>query len=225
MIAGMETKITDWPEFRWISRTIFDRIDTASSFAGRRESFQTYHIGVSTPRGQRAVIVRSALVNDRDVILRVHADAIRRGASTRYSPQEIEAWVAFPAPEGHEAELRSGHVFVAEEGGQIVGYGRFDTDSGEVEATYVLPEAQGRGVGRALLAEAEARARRAGFDVICVSASLNAIAFYQRAGFEPQVRRFYDLPGGLHLECMFMLKRLHAPSSGMRAGRRHAPAA
>ena len=164
------------------------------------------------------MIVRSAAENDRDAILRVHANAIRRGASTHYSRQEIDAWVAFPAPEGHEAELRSGHVFVAEEDGQIVGYGRFDTDTGEVEATYVLPEAQGRGVGKALLAESEARARRAGFDSIHVSASLNALAFYEHAGFEPQVQRFYELPGGLHLECMFMLKQIDAPSSGRRVG-------
>lgn len=164
------------------------------------------------------MIVRSAAVNDRDAILRVHENSIRSGASTHYSPQQIEAWVAFPAPEGHEAELRSGHVFVAEEGRQIVGYGRFDTDTGEVEATYVLPEARGRGVGKALLAESEARARKAGFDWIHVSASLNAVAFYEHAGFEPQVQRFYGLPGGFHLECMFMLKRLDARSSGRRAG-------
>ena len=168
---------------------------------------------------QRIVIemkIRPATVEDRDAILRVHAEAIRRGASTRYSPQQIAAWVAFPAPEGHEAELRSGHVFVAEEGGDIIGYGRFDSDTGEVEATYVLPEAQGRGVGSALLAESEARARRAGFDSIHVSTSLNAVPFYARAGFEPQVERLYELPGGRHLECMFMIRQLKAPSSGGR---------
>jgi putative acetyltransferase len=99
-------------------------------------------------------------------------------------------------------------VFVAEEGGRILGYGRFDADTGEVEATYVLPETQGRGVGSALLAESEARARQAGFDTIYVSASLNAVAFYRRAGFEPQVQRLYELPGGRHLACMYMTRRL-----------------
>ncbi|HLE57163.1 MAG TPA: hypothetical protein VJB15_08775 [Rhodothermia bacterium] len=54
------------------------------------------------------------------------------------------------------------------------------------------------------------------FDSNCVSASLNAIAFYEHAGFEPQVERLYELPGGLHLECMFMLKQLDARSSGRR---------
>ena len=152
--------------------------------------------------------VRTATLEDRDAILRIHAQAIRRIVAQPYAAAQIEAWVAFPAPEGHEAELRSGHVFVAEEDGRIVGYGRFDADSGEVEATYVAPGAQGRGVGAALLAESEARARRAGFRAIHVSASLNAVEFYRHAGFEPQVRRFYELPGGLHLECLFMIKAL-----------------
>ena len=103
--------------------------------------------------------IRPATVDDRDAILRVHAAAIRAIAARPYTAAQIDAWAAFPAPEGHEAELRSGHVFVAEEGGRIVGYGRFDTDTGEVEATYVLPLAHGRGVGAALLHESEARAR------------------------------------------------------------------
>jgi len=162
--------------------------------------------------------VRQANAPDRDAILRVHEAAIRRITSTQYLPDQIEAWVAFPAPEGHEAELRSGHVFVAEDDGQVVGYGRFDADTGEVEATYVVPEAQGRGIGTALLEESEARARRAGFDSIFVSASLNAVAFYRRAGFEPQVKRSYELVNGQRLECMFMIKRLDARSTANTAG-------
>ena len=168
------------------------------------------------PRGKRrgiviAMKIRPATEGDRDAVLAVHAAAIRSCASiSGYTAAQIEAWAASPAPEGHEAELRSGHVFVAEEDGRILGYGRFDTDTGEVEATYVLPEAQGRGVGAALLREAEDRARHAGFDSMHVSASLNAVEFYRRAGFEPQVQRSYGLANGQRLECMFMIKKLDA---------------
>jgi len=151
-------------------------------------------------------------MEDRHAILRVHAQAIRGSASANYTPAQIEAWALFPPPQGHEAALRSGGVFVAEENGVILGYGQFDANTGEVEATYVLPQAHGRGVGRALLAEAESRARRAGFESIFLSASLNAVRFYEGFGFEPQVKRFYELPGGLHLECMFMIKRLDSPA-------------
>jgi putative acetyltransferase len=172
------------------------------------------------PRGERrgiviAMKIRHATAEDRDPILEVHAAAIRSCAATSgYSAAQIEAWSAFPAPEGHAAELRSGHVFVAEEDGRILGYGRFDSDTGEVEATYVLPVAQGRGVGSALLRESEDRARHAGFDSMYVSASLNAVEFYRRAGFEPQVKRSYELGNGQRLECMFMIKRLDATARG-----------
>lgn len=155
--------------------------------------------------------VRTATAGDRDAILQVHARSVREAVSAHYTRGQIEAWAAFPPPRGHEQALRSGRVFVAEERGGILGYGQFDAKTGEVEATYVLPEAHGRGVGRALLAESEARAHRAGFRSIFVSASLNAVAFYERAGFEAQVKRFYELPGGLHLECMFMIKQLDSP--------------
>ena len=160
---------------------------------------------------RRSWKVRTATAEDRDAILRVHARSVRETVSAHYTREQIEAWAAFPPPHGHEQALRSGRVFVAEDEGGILGYGQFDAKTGEVEATYVLPEAHGRGVGRALLAESEARARRAGFRSIFLSASLNAVPFYERAGFEAQVKRFYELPGGLHLECMFMIKQLDSP--------------
>lgn len=163
------------------------------------------HPGAAGP-----VRVRPATEADRAAILRVHVTAIADIAQSGYTAAQLDAWMAFPAPESHDEELRSGHVFVAEIGGRIVGYGRFDDDTGEVEATYVLPGAQGQGVGAALLAEAEARARRRGLASMFVSASLNAVGFYQRAGFEPQVTRAYVLSGGQHLECMYMTRALGA---------------
>lgn len=162
------------------------------------------------------VKIRDAVEADRDAVARVHADAIRHAVSDRYATAQVEAWAGVPSTQRYGDAARSGRVFVAEEGGRVVGYGQFDVATGEVEATYVLPGHQGRGVGRALLAEAERRARRAGFDSIFVSASLNALEFYAHAGFEPQVPRFYELPGGLHLECMFMIKPL--VDSGARDG-------
>ena len=50
---------------------------------------------------------------------------------------------------------------------------------------YVLPEALHQGVGRALLHEAEAHARRAGVAVLGLESTRTAQAFYLRNGYEP----------------------------------------
>ncbi|MFZ6761327.1 GNAT family N-acetyltransferase [Pseudoroseomonas sp. WGS1072] len=49
----------------------------------------------------------------------------------------------------------------------------------------IAPEYRGEGLGGALLAEAEAFARRAGATRLCVNARRPALGFYSRSGFQP----------------------------------------
>jgi GNAT superfamily N-acetyltransferase len=78
---------------------------------------------------------------------------------------------------------------VAVDGGAPVGCGgliRFDDRSAEVKRMYVAPEARGRGIGRLVLAELEARAARAGYERIVLETGdlqTEAIALYRSAGY------------------------------------------
>ena len=66
---------------------------------------------------------------------------------------------------------------------------------GEVRAVYVHPDHARHGVGSALLAELEGYARGRGLDRLSLQSSLNAVGFYERAGYERVGEG--ESPGGL----------------------------
>ena len=77
----------------------------------------------------------------------------------------------------------------AERAGRIIAIAQVDPATNRLRALFVDADLQREGVGRALLAEVEARARERGATRLHGAMSLNAIPFYLRAGF-----RAYDGP-------------------------------
>jgi amino-acid N-acetyltransferase len=78
-------------------------------------------------------------------------------------------------------------VVVEDERRRVVGCAHLDEYApslGELRSLAVAPEAQGRGVGRALVAAVEALARRRG--ITTLFAVSNDEAFFRRHGFEPR---------------------------------------
>jgi ribosomal protein S18 acetylase RimI-like enzyme len=94
---------------------------------------------------------------------------------------------------------RSGRLFIAERGGQLVGYLMMTIGDGpatwevgdrvaEVETMAVLPSERSGGAGTALIDAALAAAEAAGVKAIAVGvvhSNAGAIRFYERAGFQP----------------------------------------
>jgi putative acetyltransferase len=68
-------------------------------------------------------------------------------------------------------------------GEQIVGFAQLDPADGRLRALFVDAALQGHGVGRALLADVEARAAGRGCARVHGAMSLNAVPFYERCGF------------------------------------------
>jgi len=71
--------------------------------------------------------------------------------------------------------------------GEIVGYGFGDRDSGEVVVLALLPEAEGQGVGKALLARVTADLRQAGHARLHLGCSSDpacrSYGFYRHLGW------------------------------------------
>src|SRR5262249_19264421 len=78
--------------------------------------------------------------------------------------------------------LGSFESVVAELDGRLAGFAQLDPGSARLRALFVDGEHQGRGLGRALLAEIEARAARRGCARVHGAMSLNAGPVYARAG-------------------------------------------
>lgn len=154
--------------------------------------------------------VREARPDDVDAIEAIHAASVRGLAASRYDAVQIESW-----SDGADYSLPTEgvHVVVAEEEGPdagdgIVGFGAVDLDSGEIRAAYVHPDHAGEGVGSAVLGALETAASEAGLTDLQLTASLNAVAFYERHGWEPTGRTTHELDGGVELEAMAMEKSI-----------------
>jgi GNAT superfamily N-acetyltransferase len=77
-------------------------------------------------------------------------------------------------------------AFVADQGGAAIGFATVLPAAGqdaELEDLFVHPDAWGRGVGGALVAEAERRAVALGFRGLRVIANRRALPFYEAMGF------------------------------------------
>jgi len=82
------------------------------------------------------------------------------------------------------AAIAKGEVWVAEDGGEIVGLLEVVPlgSSAEVRLMFVAPEHLGSGIGGALWRHAEARAHALGAIRIELDADPNAVPFYERMG-------------------------------------------
>ncbi len=152
--------------------------------------------------------VRRAREEDGESIWRVHTRAIREIARSHYTLEETEAWAGPRKPEHYVESIRNNEFYVAEEDGAVIGFGALNQKQGEIEALYVSPEVAGRGVGKAILQELEGRAKDLGIKSLRMDASLNAVPFYESAGYEQQREMKHRLASGVEIDCVLMTKEL-----------------
>lgn len=75
--------------------------------------------------------------------------------------------------------------------GTVVGTGRLLPD-GTIGRMAVAAEVRGRGVGAAVLALLEERARERGFPVVQLHAQVHAVGFYDRYGYVPYTEVYLE---------------------------------
>jgi putative acetyltransferase len=100
---------------------------------------------------------------------------------------------------------------VAEREGRLVGLAQLDPTNGGLRALFVAAGLQHQGVGRALLAAVETRARAAGCTRLGGAMSLNAAPFYAGAGFREVAGPERLLTVGVRVPVVRMEKRLGDP--------------
>lgn len=75
-------------------------------------------------------------------------------------------------------------IFVAVENGKIIGLAGFKKTSGTVSGIFVEPDRMGEGIGSQLLEKLEEKAREKSLSNLEVPASLAAVEFYKKNGYE-----------------------------------------
>mgnify|MGYP000144314639 FL=1 len=154
-------------------------------------------------------LVRPARSADADAVRETLAGAIEAFGPDAYDEREVAAWLpddADPVLDGLDEAAQV--VVVAEREGAVAGVGRLDANDGEVIAVYVHPDHARRGVGSTLLAHLEGHARAADLSELTLVASLNAVDFYERTGYERVGAVSHETSDGVELDCVEMRKEL-----------------
>jgi GNAT superfamily N-acetyltransferase len=104
--------------------------------------------------------------------------------------------------------IRTKEFFVAECDGLVIGFGFLDQEARQIEAIFVAPSFVRHGIGSALLGMLERTAQEAGCTSLRLSASLNAVAFYNAAGYRAEKEATWQHPSGFALPCVHMQKTI-----------------
>ena len=99
-------------------------------------------------------------------------------------PTVLATWLANKTPESVRNWIASPDAFcvVAESDGAILGFALL-TMPGEISLCYLVPEAQGFGIGRAMLTTLEKEAARRNLAELTLRSTKTAHGFYLRFGF------------------------------------------
>ncbi|MET0981537.1 MAG: GNAT family N-acetyltransferase [Telluria sp.] len=154
------------------------------------------------------ITLRQARLEDIALLWELRTRAIAHGCPAHYAPDVLAAWLASPPPASLARRIEHGGGLVAVDDGTIVAYAVLDRLTGEVDAAFVDPAWQDRGIGRVLLDTLEANARAGGLERLYLSASLNALPFYARAGFVALREELYPHRSGIGIPSVFMEKVL-----------------
>jgi ribosomal protein S18 acetylase RimI-like enzyme len=156
------------------------------------------------------LLVRRATLEDSEAICNLHVASIERLCSTHYSASQIVSWAGFMKPELYAPVILDPDrcFVVAEEARVVVGFGQLNRSAAEIEAIYVHPAHARMGIGRSLMRFLEQEAQKAGLRALRLTATLNAVEFYQRCGYTTAGVATIRHPCGATLGCEYMTKEL-----------------
>ncbi|MBT3349110.1 GNAT family N-acetyltransferase [bacterium] len=126
--------------------------------------------------------IEKAISMDSQRIYEIHTTAVRMRDKDFYTEEQVDAQLKNKTPQGYIPAIERGEMFVAKRENEILGFGH--AIPGEVVAVFVDPKQWKQGAGKVLLKEGIRLARSSKSKTIIVEASLNAVPFYQKYGFE-----------------------------------------
>ena len=125
--------------------------------------------------------IRPAQAGDAADISRVIIRALRETNAKDYTPDIIARVELSFSSAAVERLIDQRDVFVAEMDNRVVGTASLDGQA--LRTMFVLPDVQGRGIGRLLVQRIERVARERQLAILTVPATVTAESFYARLGF------------------------------------------
>lgn len=124
-------------------------------------------------------ILRQYIPSDIGGILHVFQSSVKELCSGDYSHAQTTAWTACADKEKWNAEFLTRHTTVAVSDAKIIGFCDIEAD-GHLDRLYVSPEYARKGVGKALVKDAERVVKDRS---VFVEASITAKPFFQKLGY------------------------------------------
>jgi len=130
------------------------------------------------------VQIREATPVDREAITRTHVASVRGVEDPVYDDEELAVWESGAAATSYPLDDPDVVFLVAEWDEEIAGFAEASIAEAELDKLYVDPSYQHRGVATSLSEAVDRRLRSQGVESLSVEASLNAVPFYERVGYE-----------------------------------------
>jgi N-acetylglutamate synthase-like GNAT family acetyltransferase len=137
------------------------------------------------------MLIRRFQEGDEGAVSRMIAKTLMISNSADYPAEEISRLTAYMSPDHIREAASQRHFYVAEEDETVIGcasVGPFGgrTDESGIFTVFVDPDHQKRGVGRDLIAALEKDEYFLRADRVEIAASITAVGFYQKLGYEPK---------------------------------------
>src|SRR5215510_8490360 len=165
--------------------------------------------------------IRRAGAPDSEAMAAAHLDSIRSIGPGYYNDAIVRDWGARVQAGMYLRAMKQGEVFFIavdrrESAPTVLGFSSHRVDGTQHGVSvYVRGSVARRGVGSALLRAAEDHAIASGAATLQIDASLSAVDFYRRHGFDEVGRGAHRLWSGRSMPCVFMTKSL---TGGARRG-------
>lgn len=155
--------------------------------------------------------VRKATRADAEAVRQVRRKSIEGLAPDAYSQNQVEAWANEWKSTDYSPPIESDDVYfvVAEADEKLRGFGSLQLEApdeydaavdAEITGVYVHPSTARAGVGTEILLNIEQEARDRGFQTLGLSASLNAVPFYEHHRYEGIRKCNYEPPSSQSTE-------------------------
>lgn len=139
--------------------------------------------------------LRRVVEDDAVAAFAIARRAIAATAGGHYTEAQAAAWEHGPTEDRLRAAIAGTEVVGAQVAGRLEGFANLVVPDGLLDLLYVAPEAQGQGVGGALVAEIERRARAHGLSEVRADASLLAAPMLAALGWEARAPHVKELRG------------------------------
>jgi len=159
----------------------------------------------------KAITIRVVGLDEYSHVRNLHARAMSSESADCLTEAEIAAFIAFVRSPAYSDLLRGENLYGAFIDGQLIGTASWHVngDDGQVarvSSVFVDPMFMRLGIGGQLLTEVEARAFQSGFNQLGISATINAVPFFERAGYQIASRGVKTLGPGCALPVAFLRK-------------------